>query len=189
MLTKGIIVETPINSNIFKVRIPFLEQAGFLNNVYYDAILSHEPALVDSYKVGDVVIIGFEDHNGDKPIIIGKLYLEDSESRGGANLDSLNVFKSATLPEGTTVGDINVYEFLNKLNRANSVNEDRDSQPSQPTNSWRNIKVEGTELLSTSTSSGPLNFKAGSQRVTITGSGNDITIDAASTSIPITDLR
>ena len=48
---------------------------------------------------------------------------------------------------------------------------------------WRNIKVNGTQLLGTGISTGAVNFKNGSN-VTITGSGNDITIsadDAAST--------
>ena len=43
---------------------------------------------------------------------------------------------------------------------------------------WRNIKVNGTELLGNGISSGAVNFKNGSN-VTITGSGNDVTIASA----------
>lgn len=47
------------------------------------------------------------------------------------------------------------------------------------TNTWRQINVNGTQLKGTGTGTGAVNFKNGSN-VTITGSGNDITIAAAS---------
>lgn len=47
------------------------------------------------------------------------------------------------------------------------------------TNTWRQINVNGTQLKGTGTGTGAVNFKNGSN-VTITGSGNDITISAAS---------
>lgn len=47
---------------------------------------------------------------------------------------------------------------------------------------WRNIKVNGTELLGSAISTGAVNFKNGSN-VTITGSGNDITISSSHQSI------
>ncbi len=47
------------------------------------------------------------------------------------------------------------------------------------TNTWRQINVNGTQLKGTGTGTGAVNFKNGSN-VTITGSGNDITIAADS---------
>lgn len=44
---------------------------------------------------------------------------------------------------------------------------------------WRNIKVNGTQLLGTAISSGAVNFKNGGN-ITLTGSGNDITLGVAS---------
>ena len=125
MITKGIILEKSLVSNTFKVRIPYCEQAGFLNKEFYEAIVSHEPALIDSYNVGDVVLLGFEDHNGDKPIILGKLLLKDNDSRGSANLSTLNVSTNATLPESTTIGGIDIYELLNKLSRKVEILQQR----------------------------------------------------------------
>lgn len=53
--------------------------------------------------------------------------------------------------------------------------------PESPTaNTWRNIKVEDVQLLDTDTSSGALNFKA-TGAASVSGSGNDITIDAVDT--------
>lgn len=47
-------------------------------------------------------------------------------------------------------------------------------------NSWRNIKVNGTEVLGTNPITGPVNFKAGNN-INISGIGNDITISATAT--------
>ncbi len=48
------------------------------------------------------------------------------------------------------------------------------------TDTWRSIKVNDTELLGSSITTGAVNFKSGSN-VTISGSGNDITIEAQDT--------
>lgn len=53
---------------------------------------------------------------------------------------------------------------------------------------WRSIEVNDTELLNTSTSSGAVNFKEGTN-VTITGSGNDITISATDTDTGATSVE
>ena len=117
MITKGIILERVVNSNIYKVRIPYLEKAGFNVNEAHEAILCHEPGVVESYLPGDVVLIGFEDHNANQPVILGKLFLQENTSRGYGNFESLNVLLSANLPQNTTIGGIDVYKELNKLNR------------------------------------------------------------------------
>ena len=48
------------------------------------------------------------------------------------------------------------------------------------TNTWRPASVNGTQLLGTGTDTGAINFKAGNN-VSISGSGNDITISATDT--------
>ena len=48
------------------------------------------------------------------------------------------------------------------------------------TDTWRGIQVDGTDLLGNSITTGKVNFKSGSN-VTVTGSGNDITINATDT--------
>lgn len=124
MITKGIILERVVNSNIYKVRIPYLEKAGFNAEETHEAILCHEPGVIESYLPGDVVLIGFEDHNANQPIILGKLYLQENASRGYGNFESLNVSSSANLPQNTCIGDIDVYKTLLKLNRlANNVSD------------------------------------------------------------------
>lgn len=48
-------------------------------------------------------------------------------------------------------------------------------------NTWRPIKLEGTQILTNGTSSNPLNFKQGAN-ITITHNNGDLTIEAADTS-------
>lgn len=48
------------------------------------------------------------------------------------------------------------------------------------TNTWRGINVDGTALLGTGTGTGAINFVSG-DNVTLTGSGNDLTIAATDT--------
>ena len=48
------------------------------------------------------------------------------------------------------------------------------------TDTWRNIKVNGTELLGSAISTGAINFKSGTN-TTVSGSGNDITISSTDT--------
>ena len=124
MITKGIIMERVLNSNTYKVRIPYLERAGINDKNYLEAIVSHEPGIVDNYQVGDVVIVGFEDHNGDKPIILGKLLLNNDDSRGAANVDALDVSTSARLPQNTMIGDIDIYKLLSALQRGDGITND-----------------------------------------------------------------
>lgn len=60
------------------------------------------------------------------------------------------------------------------------VSVDSIKMPENPDHdTWRQINVNGTQLKGTETRTGAVNFKNGSN-VTITGSGNDITIAAAS---------
>lgn len=60
------------------------------------------------------------------------------------------------------------------------VSVDSIKMPANPNHdTWRQINVNGTQLKGTGTETGAVNFKNGSN-VTITGSGNDITIAAAS---------
>lgn len=124
MLTKGIILERVINSNTYLVRIPYLESAGNYKNMIFEATLSHEPALTESYVKDDVVIIGFEDHHPDKPIIIGKLFTSNTKASGHASIESINIEKEAQLPQNTKVGDIEVYSALSDLKRLSSNNKD-----------------------------------------------------------------
>ena len=54
------------------------------------------------------------------------------------------------------------------------------ANPNTDTNTWRNVSVNGTQILGTATSTGDLNLKAGSN-VSISNSGGDVTISSTNT--------
>lgn len=115
MLTKGIILEKVINSNKYIVRIPFLESSGVYTRTTYEAILAYNPSITEELKVGDVVILGFEEHTATKPVILGKLFTNESETRGHASFESLDVSNTVNLPDDTTIGGVDILEKINKL--------------------------------------------------------------------------
>ena len=124
MLTKGIVITKSANSGKYLVRIPYLENAGRLKNCNIEATASVVPGITESFAPDDVVILGFEDHMPDKPIIIGKLFVGEEEARGYAKVSALIVDNSATLPENTQIGNIDVFKTLmDLLQRVSTLEE------------------------------------------------------------------
>ena len=105
MLTKAIILNRLLD-NHYLVRIPILENPNDSEISKVEATLSHTPGIVEAFKKDDVVIVGFEDHSPYKPIILGKLFVDEDENepRGYAQVESLEVKESASLPNDLTIG-------------------------------------------------------------------------------------
>ena len=101
MVTKGIITSIDFNGNTCQVRIPLFETAGN-DPITGTAIVSNTPGSYNGYKVGDVVLVAFEDGKMQNPVIIGKLYLgaakEKQDPRGTINVETTTASKSASLP-------------------------------------------------------------------------------------------
>lgn len=111
MLCKGII-EGKISNYKFKVRIPSLHKilkavGASVNQSIPTAIVTISPGVYPALKTGDVVLVGFEDGDIDKPIIVGLLFSENSlNTFSDIFSSSLNVKVNATLPEDTTIGEV-----------------------------------------------------------------------------------
>ena len=113
MLTKGYILSLPKFDNKYKVRIPILEsnntsknQTSF-NAGIVDATLSYTEGIKDSLQVNDCVFIDFENDEFNRPVIIGKLFVNNSEtSSGNISASTLEVYNKVSLPENTTWKDI-----------------------------------------------------------------------------------
>jgi hypothetical protein len=106
VLTKAIIQSIDYTKNICRVRIPLFENAARNTNVIEaDAQFSVVPGLYNSYKVGDVVFIGFEENKMEAPVILGKLFVstsaEASDQRGTLSGNSLSITDTAQLPYST----------------------------------------------------------------------------------------
>ena len=144
MITKGIIVsKTSQSSNKYLVNIPIINQiSSSLKNLnaedLLEATLSSFVGVTNQLQPGDIVFIGFEDHDLHKPVILGKLYTNDpvknelsekiaqfadlvlrtlkvSDERGAAK---------AILPEDTTIGKVSA-DSLQALEGLNTDNLER----------------------------------------------------------------
>lgn len=102
MLAKGIIQSIDFSSNTCVVRVPLFETAGNEYKCENESIFSIPPGVFNGYKVGDVVIVGFDAGNEGYPIILGKLYTganDETKVVGGAGqFDTLTVKNSVRLP-------------------------------------------------------------------------------------------
>lgn len=124
MLTKGLVKSKSPDG--YYVRIPYLETASS-GPVVLRCSLSHEPALGEAIAVGDVVILGFEDHNADKPVVLGKLALPGEGHRGYADLVDLSVSGKAALPMDTTIGGVSAEALIAGLRLGSANGEAIDS--------------------------------------------------------------
>lgn len=117
MITKGTILALPNSKteNKFLVEIDIFKTAGLpedsnLNASKQKATLCYPAGIVNNYKVGDVVIVGFENNQMSSPIILGKFYstidikgnVIDRENTGVGLFQSLQVSGDTTLPLTTT---------------------------------------------------------------------------------------
>lgn len=106
MLLKGIIVG--YNGNKYKVRIPTFEVAGNAQKYIVDATVAYEPGNIKGLLIDDVVYVGFENNDIDRPVILGKL-LTNNEEKASAfyKAADLEVSGSTKLSSNTQIGDIN----------------------------------------------------------------------------------
>lgn len=84
MITKGIVQEIIDPYNI-KLRLPILDgtdysSEGIPNEYLNTAIVCLPPKTQYNFEIGDVVIVGFEDDDLSKPIIIGCLFKQDGNT-------------------------------------------------------------------------------------------------------------
>lgn len=125
MLTRAIITALDLEKNKVQVRIPFFEgnyKKGILPQLetYTTnwASIMYLPGLEVDYRVGDIVIVGFEDNNIGKPLVLGFLKLTNSdpeESRlYGKFIESITSEKFAA-PVTSTIGEITYEDLYNKV--------------------------------------------------------------------------
>lgn len=111
MITKGI-VEDFIDIYNVKVRIPVFNKiksdplATPTKDLYTAAICSLANVNMN-LRLGDIVYIGFEDHDVSKPVILGSIYNENgTNTLPDYKVNNLEVVGEAKLPENTSIGNI-----------------------------------------------------------------------------------
>ena len=125
MILKAFITELPKGEdNLFKVRIPFLED-NTTNEMVFNALLCNQPGEYNGYQVGDCVFVSFENDKLNTAIIFGKLYVDDDADVPNYHIiNELNVTSKVTLPEDTKIGNYSakdifeIYQNLYNLNNA-----------------------------------------------------------------------
>lgn len=123
MITRAIINKIDYESNKIRVRIPIYDGAQNSQGSTSDDDLSWAsimclPGLTINYEVGDIVIVGFEDDDIGKPIILGYLRLANGESDKAkifANLDSLVVNDSLSTSTNVKFGKLTYEQIFNKV--------------------------------------------------------------------------
>lgn len=137
MITKGKIIKTPSKyytnkdgqtmfDNKFVVDLPIFNSSGInkdnsMSASQVNATLCYQPGNLDSYRVGDVVYVTFEDNDYSRAVIIGKLYLGDDDCVGMSSVDKLKVKSGAILPENTTLGDIKVSDISRTIKNLSNI--------------------------------------------------------------------
>lgn len=127
MITKGIIKALPseLGSNKYSVVIPYFQKAGVdysegsISTQVREATCCNTPGIDNGLHVDDVVFISFEDNKLDKPVIIGKLFIETSEkSPADISGNSLYISNGAELNGPITINGIdftNIDKSIRKL--------------------------------------------------------------------------
>ena len=116
MLTKGI-VEKVITPYKVKVRLPIFDAIeGTRNatetNELSEAIICSLPNSNNLVQIGDIVIVGFEDNDTSKPIILGHLLKENtSKSFADLKIGALTTSGNTNLSRDTYIGNVKPSEI------------------------------------------------------------------------------
>lgn len=107
MIQKAIITSIDYATGKIKVRIPRFEVAGVSTQFIIESTLCYEPGNYNNYQVNDVVYVGFENYELDKPIILGKLFTGiPEEASNYSYTKALKVLGSSNLSKDTKIGDL-----------------------------------------------------------------------------------
>ena len=142
----------------------------------YKGAISSNDTLKNAHKVGDVYVVSSAGTYAGKACEVGDYLIantarESASTVTNADWDAINgenqvENKSATLAwnSAVTIATVDGTNITAKL-------------PSNPnSNTWRNIKVNGTEKLGTGTSTGALEITSGSANGTISVAGTDVAV-------------
>lgn len=122
MITIGIIVNIKYEEAKAIVRLPVFEVPGSTNKQTVEASICYTPGNLNGYKKDDVVYVGFENNQIEKPIILGKLYTGEEEASNYSKSNSLEVTGNVKLPSNTNIGDISYNDLKRVVREIDSLN-------------------------------------------------------------------
>lgn len=120
MIQKGII-ETVISPYEYKVRIPRYDKlrttpGGVSTKDLSSAIVNSFPGTKVSFVEGDIVLVGFENSELNKPIILGLLYREGLEDKDQFNITGVDETLSKLENEINNINISNLYTHVKYSN-------------------------------------------------------------------------
>lgn len=124
MITKAQIKKI-IPPNKFAVYIPIFNDGNSENSMnnfaIREATLCTLPGASNAFSEGDIVYVGFEDNDANRPVILGYLYGSNYNINPALQVSSLKVMDKtgnnaagATLSENTAIGNL-TYQDLTKM--------------------------------------------------------------------------
>ena len=153
MITRAIVTGTDYNNAKIQVRIPILEGIRNSRNAIVteysnsSASIVCIPGIDVDYKIGDIVVIGFEDNDAGMPIVLGHLMLRgDStpQSKVYGRFIELSSSESFVAPTNTTIGST-TYQQLFDTTSTNNSGQTGPTGPTGPTGAAGPIGVTGTD--------------------------------------------
>lgn len=110
------IVEEVTNPYRLKVRIPEVDRTTqsslYISTDELEELTVCVPAgWTPTFKVGDIVIVSYDEYRTDESVVLGFLFREALDSISNATLQDLIVESSAVLPEQTTIGEVKASEL------------------------------------------------------------------------------
>lgn len=169
MLTRAIVEEvgrvgTPHECKL-KIRMPIINGKEGEKGATADADLSwasiaYTPGLEVQYRVGDVVVVGFEDNNLDYPIVVNHLRARGSDVNQGArvygDVQSLAVEGRFTASTDTVIGKTGYSSLFDATNKQLPVAEEGAKLSGQKATSLREGLVKlGSDVVQTVRASDP----------------------------------
>lgn len=126
MLTRAIITAVDLNSSKVQIRIPWLEgiendsSSTVSNEDLTWASILCTPGIEVDYQPGDIVIVGFEDNNIGKPVVIGflKLIGKELDTKLYCKVKELEVQDSFIAPTNTVIGNSSYQEMFTAIERS-----------------------------------------------------------------------
>lgn len=107
------IIETKIDKNHYRVRIPSLNKVDNVagatpSDELNIATVASPPGITPSYRPGDAVFVDYEEMDSSRPVIIGRLVVNQDEDTiaSDGSFSSLSVDVNTVLPKETAIGDV-----------------------------------------------------------------------------------
>lgn len=152
MITKATIKKLNTNENNHcLVFIPFLKKANDMtDDATLEATFTSISGIENTYKVGDVVYVEFEDNEYSRPVIVGKLYT-DKENADEITTTIIakasQITTTSKLPDSTYLGDSDSDSLITKIERAEYLSESNYENKQDKLISGQTIKTINNESI------------------------------------------